>query len=173
MAPAAESVTSEFDDRVREVPQKCLSSVKTSSIGRLETCCRNERVKEREAGPMPSETIKTRFRFLSFLRPDFVVYGSPVAGAPGTAGAAVELRCWRTTVRTMTAAVARKAQEKRINSREDRFLCDGRGAPWIAASSSSARRWESWEERDVAISASSGVCSDDRFIFGDCLRGNG
>ena len=66
VAPAAESVTSELVERVREVPQKWRSRVRTSSMGREEVNWRKERVREREAGPMPSETMKMRLR-LGFL----------------------------------------------------------------------------------------------------------
>jgi hypothetical protein len=67
VAPAAESVTHESVDRVRDVPQKCRSSVSVSSMGSPEVNCRKERVSEREAGPMPSETMKMRLRLPGFL----------------------------------------------------------------------------------------------------------
>jgi len=122
VAPAAESVTHEFVERVRDVPQKWRSSVRVSSMGSEEVYCRKERVSEREAGPMPSETMKMRLRFFLFL---FLVgeerYGPPATGSLGLMGAGagevVELRCWRTTASTMTPAVARRAQAKRIISR--------------------------------------------------------
>jgi hypothetical protein len=63
VAPAAESVTREFVERVREVPQKWRSRVRMSSMGREEVNWRKERVRESEAGPMPSETMKMRLRF--------------------------------------------------------------------------------------------------------------
>lgn len=100
MAPAALSVTREFEERVREEPQKCLSRVRTSSSGRPSTCWRKLRVRESEAGPMPSETMKMRLRL-------------PSAGL----GNFVELLCWVHTARTMRAAVARRAQTKRTISR--------------------------------------------------------
>lgn len=115
MAPAAESVTRLEVERVLDVPQKCLSKVKTSSRGSPSTCCRKERVRESEAGPMPSETMNTRLRLrlvcnlLSELAP-FVVGRESIPGF-------VALPCWMMTASTMTAAVARRAQTKMAVSR--------------------------------------------------------
>ncbi len=72
VAPAAESVTRELVDRVREVPQKWRSRVSTSSMGRDWVNWRKERVRESEAGPMPSETMKMRLRF------DFLVLAAGI-----------------------------------------------------------------------------------------------
>lgn len=63
VAPAAESVTRLLLERVRLVPQKWRSSVSVSSMGKPSASCRNDLVRARDAGPIPSDTMKTRLRF--------------------------------------------------------------------------------------------------------------
>src|SRR3569833_3710882 len=148
VAPAAEYVTSELLDRARLVPQKWRSSTSVSSMGISSTSCRNERVREREAGPMPSDTMKIRLRFPS-----------------GRGEWDVWLLCWSTTARTMTAAVAASAQTNKSISRRRAAHGEpaGRLPPsvaWSASSSSSA----SWSDRSESAErreeASRGVRAD-------------
>jgi len=97
---------------------------------------------------MPSETMNTRFRFLLFLKAGVMV---SVVGGPGMGSTPgfVALPCWTITERTMTVAVARRAQMKIAVSRrrddcEDELLrLFSVSTPCMAASSSSACRSES------------------------------
>jgi len=115
---------------------------------------------------MPSETIKTRFRFLVETSEELpVTTDGDCAGEELGVLVDVQLWCWRITPRTMTAAVAMSAQVKRASSRrrdgvKELPLREGNPVLCKAASSSSARRSDCSELRGDPP-ASSGDRSDD------------
>lgn len=130
-------MTSLLLDRVRLVPQKCLSSVSVSSYSRPSTSCLKDLVMDRDAGPIPSDTMKIRFRLPG-----------------GFENCPVCWLCWNHTARTMMMAVAKSAQTKRTTSRI-RYAQGWRSgeAPRTRLSSSSASRSdraESIERRGLA-----------------------